>query len=130
MKTVTLDTNVILRFAVGDVPDQYIQAGKLIAQVENEKLIARISLLVLSEVAWILEHFYKLSRADFVPKLRDLFSLKGIVFVEVKKEVIMQVLEVMEETSFDLTDIYLSLITDKEEMVSFDEDLERLYKKK
>lgn len=130
MKTVTLDSNVILRFAVGDVPDQYAQASKLIAQVENEKLKARISLLVLSEVAWILEHFYKLSRADFVPKLRDLFSLKGIVFVEVKKEVIMQVLEVMEETNFDLTDIYLSLITDNKEMVSFDEDLERLYKKK
>jgi predicted nucleic acid-binding protein len=130
MKTVTLDSNVILRFLVGDVPEQYEQASKALVLVQSEKLQAWISLLVFNEIAWILEHYYKLSRADFVPKLRELFSLKGIEFIELKKDVIMQVLGKMEETNFDVTDIYLSLIADKKDLVTFDKDFEKLYKRK
>jgi len=128
METIVLDTNIILRFVVKDNKSQYDIAKRIFRDIEDGKNKAQISLLVLNETTWMLEKYYKHNRKDFVSKLRSLFSLKGIDFIEIKKTLAMEVLDILEETKFDLTDIYLSRITKKNNLLSFDKDFEKLYK--
>lgn len=127
MRNITLDTNIFIRYLVLENETLYHKAEKVFTSIEKGDLQAKVSLLVLNEIVWVLKRFYALKRSEFIPELRKIFSLEGILFIEVKKVVVMRTLDIMEETNFDFTDIYLSLITDKKEMVSFDKDFEQLY---
>lgn len=126
MKTVHIDTNVFIRFFIEDIPDQYQQARELFETIESKETIGLISILVLNEVIWIMEHYYNLRRSLYLPKLMRLLSLPGIRIIETKKDVIVVVFEKMQSTSIDFTDVYLWCIAGNETIVSFDKDFTKI----
>lgn len=122
-----LDSNVFIRLVTQDIQDQFEKAKEIFDQIEEGKISAAVSILVINEVLWILENYYKMGRANFIPPLLNLLSLKNLHILEAKKNLIISCLKIMQNRKFDFTDIYLSQITDKRSLVSFDEDFKKLF---
>ena len=128
MKTYVFDTNSLIRYFLGDVEDQYSEIAKILKEVEKGKTLAKLSILVIAEVVWVFGSVYKMDRSIFVPQLLDLILLKNLKIIECDKSLAMRVLGRFKETKFDFVDVYLSLISTKEELFSFDKDFKKLFR--
>ena len=126
INSIIFDTNVIVRYLVKDPPFQLIQAQRYIEKIEQGKLKGLLSVLVINEIVWVLEKYYSLKRAIYVPLLLKLLALKNIRIIEVKKNLIITALELMLRSNVDFTDAYLFCTKGDKKIFSFDEDLKKL----
>lgn len=126
MREVLLDSNIFIRFLIGDVPSHSAESKRIFEDIESGKAKGFVSLLVVNEVIWILENFYELERKVYIPKFLELLSLGNIKVMEVKKDTILTILQDMQKHTFDFTDVYLFAQKGKRSVVSFDKDFERL----
>ncbi len=131
-KQYLIDTNYFLRLLIADVPEQFRSAQKLFREIEEGRAIGWVSLLVINELFWVLEHFYQQKRSLFVPQLIKLLALKNIKVLEVKKAKLITVLEATLKKKLDLTDWYLLFWAREEKLVlaSFDKELQSYFKAK
>lgn len=120
-----IDTNFILRFLLNDVPSQFKAAEKVFKQIEDKKTIGFISILVINELIWIFQHFYKKKRQEFIPQILKLLSLKNIKVLEIKKAELISLLQASLEKNLDYTDLYLLWLSKKsgQSIQSFDRQL-------
>jgi len=125
-KEVILDSNIFIRFFIKDIKDQFEKATDIFNQIEEDKIKGFISILVVNEVIWILENFYELKKAIYLPQLIKILSLRNIKVMEVKKKILLSILERMRLTSYDFTDIYLFAIKEYKEILSFDRDFVKI----
>ena len=72
---ITVDTNVLLRAALGDDEAQQEVA---IETLESADVIA-ISVQSLCELAWVLDRAYKTARADIAASIRRLLDMRNVV---------------------------------------------------
>jgi predicted nucleic-acid-binding protein len=63
------ETNVLVRFLVGDDEKPFDSARKLIRRQAQDGEPVRISLLVLLEIEWVLRSRYKLNRGQILSAL-------------------------------------------------------------
>lgn len=126
MKEIILDTNVLARYLLADIPEQYQQATQIFARIEKGEVYGLISILVLDELIWTLENYYSFKRKDYIPSILKILYHKKIKIIEAKKEVVINTLERMKKTNIDFTDIYLSEIKGTRTILSFDQDFEKL----
>jgi len=127
MKTLVLDSNVFIRYLTGDVKAHYEEARGLFEEIESGEIVGQVSVLVINEVIWILQNFYKFKRSVFVPQLLKIFGLKNLRIIEVKKSLVVKILKKFEETNFDFTDLYLAEITTRSTLFSFDRDFKKIF---
>lgn len=128
MKVLYLDTNVLLRYLLDDIPDQSQEAKKTLEAIEQGDTTGFISILVVNELIWILENYYELKRNIYIPKLLKLFLIDQIKIIEVKKKVITKILERMQKQKIDFTDLYLANIAPYAQIMSFDQDFKKLFR--
>lgn len=126
MNELLLDTNIFLRHFLQDVPSQSPKATAIIAEIEKGEKIGYLSILVVNEVIWILKRFYQVERKDYIPQLLKILHINNIKVVEVKKEILLKILEQMKRREIDFTDVYLSEIAGDKKIISFDQDFEKL----
>jgi predicted nucleic-acid-binding protein len=72
---ITADTNVLLRAAVQDDPDQARQAAKLLQQAE----LVAVPVPVFCEFVWVLRRGYKVSTAEISDAVRRLIKSANVV---------------------------------------------------
>ncbi len=72
---ITADTNVLLRAAVQDDPDQARQAAKLLQQAEW----VAVPVPVFCEFVWVLRRGYKVSTAEISDAVRRLIKSANVV---------------------------------------------------
>src|SRR3989344_3188698 len=116
MNEVWLDTNVLVRLLVGDVASQKLKAEKLFADVEAGRLKARLSILVVNEIIWILDRYYGLSRSDYMPELSKLIALKQIRVMEMRKVDLLKLLADLAMRQIDFTDAYLAAVMKQDDV--------------
>ncbi len=126
MNEVYIDTNVLLRYFLGDIPDQFEDAQNLIESIEKGEKIGFISILVINELIWIFEKYYLLKRGVYIPKILKLLLIEKVKIFEVKKDLVRKVLEKMQKRKFDFTDVYLASIAPSGQVISFDKDLKKI----
>jgi predicted nucleic acid-binding protein len=126
MKTLVLDTNVFVRLLIKDVPSHFIEAEKIFQQIETGKIQARVSILVIDELIWVLENYYEIDRKVFLEQLLYLLTLKKLKVIEAKKSLIVGILEKMKAGRIDFTDLYLAAVAPVKQIFSFDKDFEKL----
>lgn len=124
MQRLIIDTNILARFLVGNVPKQQVEAEKILLQIESGKALGEISILVINELVWVMEGYYKLTRESYLSKFQSILGLRGITIKELKKEMLLRIITEFSTSNLDLTDLYL-LRTKKigEKIVSFDKEL-------
>lgn len=127
MNEVILDTNILLRHFLQDIPTQSTEATRLIESIEKGEKTGYLSVLVVNEVIWILKRFYKIERKEYLPILLALLQLNNIKTLEAKKETVRNILEKMKKKEIDFTDVYLFEIAGDRTIASFDKDFEKLH---
>jgi predicted nucleic-acid-binding protein len=71
---VSVDTNVLIRAVVRDVPEQALIAEKLL---QNAQLIA-IPMIVLCECVWVLRSVYRFSSSQIASAIRALVASRNV----------------------------------------------------
>ena len=78
MRREVLDTNVLLRFLVGDNEKQHAQAERWLKEAEIGKKKIVILPIVIAEAVFVLESFYKRSRVEIVRSLLVFISQRWL----------------------------------------------------
>jgi len=73
-----LDTNIILRFLVGDNKPQQEEAKKIFKAGERGKRDILVKPLVVAEVCFVLESFYKKTKAEIAESMEIFLSQKWL----------------------------------------------------
>ena len=124
MRQLIIDTNILARFLVGDNFDQLVKARKIFTQIESGEALGEISILVIDELIWVMEGFYKMKRNQYMMLLRTLLGFRGITIKEIKREKFLEIISEFSESDLDFTDLYLLRTKNKNQtIVSFDKKL-------
>lgn len=127
MKVQFLDSNIILRHFLGDVPTQSKAATACLRSVEKGKVGVRITDTVIFEVVFTLERTYGYSKAKIREGLLPLLSLPGIMLPGKRR--IRQSLNLYTNLNLPFADAYYAVQMEKlkiKEIISFDRHFDRI----
>ena len=120
-----LDTNIIIRFLVGDHEEHLAKSVAIFKDIETAKLQVEILDGVLMEAFFVLTKFYKLPRNSVITDLKTILTLNGVV--NSNKTILYEALNIIENKNIDFVD---ALICAKSKLqgfgkLSFDADVEK-----
>lgn len=121
--TAFVDTNVLIRHLTGDPPAQARRATRFLEQA-HELLLPD---LTFAEVAYVLESFYEVARADVASTLRAILAFPPIRVLDV--EMLQRAVEVYEVHRLDFAGAYLVASAERSGIgviVSFDRSIDRV----
>ncbi len=121
-----LDTNVIVRFLVGETGAKYKNLPSFFNAIEKGKMRVELKLMVLFQTMFVLKSFYKVPKAHIAEGLLKLLRFKGIVIK--KKAIIRRTLELWREQNIEIVSCYLvaSLERDSQNLLySYDHDFDK-----
>lgn len=127
MKSLLLDTNIILRFITGEPVDQAKEAAGLVAAAEAGKLRLAVLPMVLAEAVFVLTGFYAHPRSTVADVLGRLISSPG--FHHEDTDVMLDALKLFGAGKLDFVDCYLAATSIREgrTLISFDRELSKLH---
>ena len=99
-----LDTNVLLRHFVKDVPEQTERATAYLARVEAGELTVRTAETVIMETVFTLERTYRLSKVGVRERLLPFISMPGVRLPG--KELLARVFDVYVALNLSFIDAY------------------------
>jgi predicted nucleic-acid-binding protein len=121
MKKVFFDTNFLLRFYLNDIPRQSAKAKKMVQAAKDGHLLLVTDLIVICEMVWVLDSYYKLDKKQIAQKMSNLYGTAGLVVLN--GEILPDALSVYVEKNIDFTDAAIGALVTKnniEYLASFD----------
>ena len=102
-----LDTNVLVRYLVGDDPDQHEHARALIEDVLTPEAPGLVHPVVLCEAVWVLCRVYSVPKTEIVQALRLVLAARTLRVLD--EASVRAALDVFETHSADFADCLLSV---------------------
>lgn len=129
MKTVLVDTNIILRFLLRDNEKLFLIANSIFSNAESGKTIIYIDELVIAETIWVLTSFYKQDKEEASRLLLKLIGSKWTM--NPRKKLILNSLKLCISTNLSYVDCWIFGVSkaDKLKLETFDRDLANHYRK-
>ncbi len=121
--TAFVDTNVLIRHLTGEPPAQARRATRYLEQAD-ELLLPD---LILAEVAYVLESFYEVARAEVATTMRAILAFPAIAVLDV--ELLQRAVEIYEVHRLDFADAYLVASAERTGIgviASFDRSIDRV----
>jgi len=120
-----LDTNIIIRFLVGDNEGQLRQSIDIFEKIERAQLQVEILEGVVMEAFFVLTKFYKIPVKEAVDDLKTILSLNGVVNAD--KTMLHEALSIVVETNIDFVDALICAKCKLQgyETISFDKDVKK-----
>ena len=120
-----LDTNIIIRFLVGDHQEHLAKSTAIFKELESAKLQVEILEGVLMEAFFVLTKFYKLPKDEVIDDLKTILALNGVI--NTNKAILYETLTIVEVKNIDFVD---ALICAKSKLqgfgkLSFDNDVKK-----
>jgi predicted nucleic acid-binding protein len=117
-----LDTNVLIRFLVGDSPAQKEQAVTWFRQAEKGVLKITVHPIVVAETCYVLESFYKKSRTEIANTMQIFLSQRWLDVVE--RETLIAIWDPYQE-GLHFVDSFLLIVTKQsdKQLLTFDKKL-------
>ena len=120
-----LDTNIIIRFLVGDHQEHLVTSIEYFKEIESAKRQVEILDTVMMEAFFVLTKFYKLPKDEVINDLKVILALNGVI--NSNKPILYETLNIMESKNIDFVD---ALICAKSKLqgfakLSFDNDLKK-----
>ncbi len=120
-----LDTNVIIRFLIGDDEKFLAQSIVIFEQIESSKIQVEILEGVLMESYFVLTKFYKCDKNSVINDLKTILAFDGVV--SHNKAILFETLSIIENKNIDFVD---ALICAKSKLqgykkLSFDKDVKK-----
>ena len=123
-----LDTNIFSRLTVKDVPAMAADCKVLLSAIGTGQANACTSSLVLAEVSWLLQSFYKLSKADVLEVLQGIVGIQNLYITDQTNAVV--ALTYYERYKIKFVDCLIASHPDiqsgKLVVVSYDKDFDKL----
>ena len=104
MASFFVDTNVFLRFLTNDDPAKAKRAEALFRDALRGKIRLATSLLVIAEIVWTLESFYKLEKPDIAAKVEKILNTPNLECSEAP--VLFMALDLYVHANIDFVDAY------------------------
>ena len=124
-KVYLIDTNVILRYLLGDHAELSPKAEAFMMDVSEGAKPAEILDVVIVECIYVMEKYYQIPKAEIVDKLSKILSFAGIVNPD-RPEILNALLK-YENSNIDIVDCILAAKSSPAKVVvSFDKDMKRL----
>jgi predicted nucleic acid-binding protein len=98
------ETNLFLRYLTNDVPEQAEAFEKLIQKASRGELELVTNVMVIAELVWTLESYYRLPRQDIRDKVLAMLNTPGLEVVE--EELILPAIIWYQEKNVDFIDAY------------------------
>lgn len=120
-----LDTNVIIRFLIGDNEEFLLRSKEIFEKIESHKIQVEILEGVLMEAYFVLTKFYKIAKNDAICDLKTILAFEGVI--NPNKAILFEALSILEHKNIDFMD---ALICAKSKLqgygkLSFDDDVQR-----
>lgn len=124
-KVYLIDTNIILRFLLGDHPELSPKATAFMSRIADGTIKAEILDVVTAECVYVMEKFYQIPREKISEKLSKIFNFSGIV--NLNRSEMLQGLLNFETSNVDIVDCVLAAMSSSSRVViSFDKDMMKL----
>ena len=119
------DTNIIIRFLVGDHQEHLAKSIEYFKEIESAKLQVKILDGILMEAFFVLTKFYKLPKDEVINDLKIILALNGVI--NSNKPILYETLNIIEVKNINFVD---ALICAKSKLqgfskLSFDKDLKK-----
>lgn len=124
-----IDTNVIIRFLVGDHEEYLKESIKIFEAIESRRVEVEILDTVLMEALFVLVKFYTLPKDEVVNDLKSLLAMEGVV--NTNKVILFEALSLYLDKNIDFVDALICAKSKIQgyEWISFDSDLKKCTKK-
>ena len=124
-KVYLIDTNVVLRYLLGDHPEFSPKAEAFMFDVSKGVKKAEILNVVIVECIYVMEKYYEIPKTEIVEKLSGILNFSGIVNPD--RSEILEALLKYENSNIDIVDCILAASSSPEKVViSFDKDMKKL----
>ena len=124
-KVYLIDTNVVLRYLLGDHPEFSPKAEAFMFDVSKGVKKAEILNVVIVECIYVMEKYYEIPKTEIVEKLSGILNFSGIVNPD--RSEILEALLKYENSNIDIVDCILATCSSPEKVViSFDKDMKKL----
>jgi len=104
MASLFVDTNVFIRFLTNDDPAKAKRAEALFRNAVEGKVKLVTSLLVVAEIVWTLESFYKLDKSDIASKVERILNTPNLECAE--SSLILMALDLYVQQNIDFVDAF------------------------
>lgn len=101
-----VDTNILIRFLVGDDERQAEKVYRIFKKVESEKNELFVPLLVTLELIWVLESVYEIKRAEILDSISELLLMPILHFEH--QSTLQQFILAAQKNSCDLSDLLIA----------------------
>ena len=101
-----IDTNILVRFLVGDNTRQANRVYKLFKKAEEAKTEFFVPSLVVLELIWVLESAYEIDRSDIIDSISQLILMPIFEFENLSA--IQKFVVEAQESKFDLSDLLIA----------------------
>ena len=121
-----LDTNVLIRFLTHDKNTKYKKLYSFFESLEIGEIRTELKLIVLFQVIFVLQSFYKVPKDQIVAGLSDLLKYRGITIKE--KKIVQRAMELWREENVEIVDCYLIACLEKDAqsiLYSYDRDFDK-----
>lgn len=125
VKVYLIDTNVILRYLLGDHPDLSPKATAFMSAVSQGTTRALILDVVVVECTFVIDTYYGIPRREIAEKLSGIMKFAGIFNPDISE--ILEALLTYATSTIDIVECPLAAHSSQERIVaSFDKDMTRL----
>jgi len=77
-KRAVIDTNLLVRYLTEDDPSKANEVKRLLIAAAEGKIKLLIPSVVIAELVWVLQSFYKLERGEIVPLVNAILRTRGV----------------------------------------------------
>ncbi len=77
-KRAVIDTNLLVRYLTEDDPSKANEVKRLLLKASEGEVRLIIPSVVIAELVWVLQSFYKLDRSEIVPLLNAILQTHGV----------------------------------------------------
>ena len=130
MKTFLVDTDVLLRYLLGDIPEQSEVVDRYLLQAKENKIKLLVPALAIVEAFYVLGRLYKKPKDEIS---RVLSSVINTHYISVEdRGVLIEALETIAEHNISFVDSLIMIMakTKNHQLLTFDKKLQKLAESK
>ena len=103
-----IDTNVLVRFLIGDTDIKYVGTRLLFDRLRSGEENVEMLPLVFFQTIFVLKSFYNIPKEVIADVMLNLLDYPGIILE--KKQIYINSLEIWQKNNFEIIDCYLTAI--------------------
>ena len=113
-KRAVIDTSLLVRYLTEDDPAKANDVKRLLLKAAHDEVRLLIPSVVIAELVWVLQSFYKLERREIVPLLNAILHTHGVEVSD--KSVVSKAITLYRDSAMDFIDAWIVAFAEEAEV--------------